>query len=107
MTTDKRMSQFSSELDKLQSLLEKQIKLTCQGSISGVKTLSKQTSSFVEKITEAGILESTEFEARRGKLQKLYKDLCLAVAVHKADAAKQLSRVCKGKKTVKAYRSNI
>jgi hypothetical protein len=107
MTTDKRLSQFSSELDKLQSLLEKQIKLTRQGSISEVKTLSRQTSSFVEKITQAGIPESTEFEARRGKLQKLYEHLCLAVTVHKADAAKQLSRVCKGKKTIKAYRSNI
>jgi len=103
MSTDKQIHL----LDDLQSLLEKQIELAKQGNISDVEVLSKQTSSLVEKIAQAGIIELAEFKNRREQLQKLYKDLCLAVTAQRADVTEKLSRVRKGKKTIETYRNNI
>lgn len=103
MSTDKR----THLLDGLQSLLEKQIELAQQGNISGVEVLSKQANSLVGKIAQTGILELREFKKRRERLQKLYDSLLLAITAHRAEAAGELNRVRKGKKTVEAYRSNI
>jgi len=103
MSTDKQ----THLLDDLQSLLEKQIKLAQQGNISGVEVLSKQANSLVGKIAQTGILELREFKKRRERLQKLYDSLLLAITAHRAEAAGELNRVRKGKKTVEAYRTNI
>jgi hypothetical protein len=103
MSIDKRIDL----LDELQSLLEKQIELAQHGNISDVEVLSKQVSSLVERIVQAGILGLAEFENRREQLQKLYKDLCLAVTAQRAETAERLGRVRKGKKTIAAYRGNI
>jgi len=94
-------------LDDLQSLLEKQMELAQQGNISGVEVLSKQAHSLVEKIAQTRILELREFKNRREQLQKLYDSLLLAITAQRAEAAGEISRVRKGKKTVEAYRSNI
>jgi len=94
-------------LDELQSLLEKQIELARQGSIINVERLSSQASSLVEKITQAGILELSEFKNRREHLKKLYQDLCLAITAQKVDVTEKLSRVRKGRKAIETYRKNI
>ena len=107
MDADKEISRFSSELDRLQTLLERQIEMAQQGNISKVEVLSKQASYLVEKISQAGILELAEFKNRREQLQKLYNSLCLAVMAQRAETGEKLKRVRKGKKTVTAYRNNI
>lgn len=94
-------------LDKLQSLLEKQIELARQGNINKVEVLSKQAGSVVGKIAQTRVLELPEFKNRQEQLQKLYEDLCLAVTVQKAGTTEELSRLRKGKKTIEVYRSNI
>ena len=104
---DKQISGLSSVLDDLQSLLEKQIELARQGNIRDVEALSKQTSSLVVKIRERGILELAEFKNRREQLQKLYEALYLAITAQKAGTFEELKQVRKGKRTIKAYRSNI
>jgi len=93
--------------DELQRLLEKQIELARQGNISEIEVLSKQASSLVSKIARSGVLESSEFKSQRERLRKLYQDLCLALAAQQAKTVEELSRVRKGKKTIKTYRSNI
>ena len=105
MSTDKQIHL----LDGLQSLLEKQIELARQGNPAGgrIEVLSKQAGSLVEKIARGGILELAEFKNRREQLQKLYKDLCLAITAQKDDTAEKLSRVRKGRKTIQTYRNNI
>ncbi len=107
MSNDKQISELSSKLDELQSLVERQIELTRQGSISEVEALSEQADSLAGKLVQSGILESGEFRNRRERLQKLYEDLRLAVTVQKADAFAELRRVRKGRKAVEAYRNNI
>jgi len=103
MSTDKQISM----LDELQGLLEMQIELARQGNINEVEVSSKQASSLVEEIARSGIFESAEFRSRREQLRKLHQDLCLALTAQKAETANELSRVRKGKKSIKAYRNNI
>jgi hypothetical protein len=96
-------------LDELQNLLEKQIELAQQGNSDNrhFEPLSKQANLVVEKITKERILELPEFKNRREHLQKLYQHLCLVVTAQKAETDEELSRIRKGKKTIKTYRSNI
>lgn len=103
MSTDKQIHL----LDELQSSLEKQIELARVGNISEVEVLSKQSSSLVEKITQAGILKSDEFSNKRELLQKLYQNLCLAVTAQRNEVSKEISRVCKGRRTIETYRVNL
>ena len=108
MSTDEQIHLGpESLLDELQSLLEKQIELAQQGNISGIEVLSRQAGSLVEKIAQMRIPESAEFKSQREQLQKLYKELCLAIAAQRADICERLSWVRKGRKTVEAYRNNI
>lgn len=94
-------------LDQLQGLLEKQIELTRQGSVIDIERLSSQANSLVEKIAQEGILEQVEFENRRERLQKLYKDLHLALTANKADTAEKLDRIRKGKKLLAVYSRSL
>ncbi|MHC4721680.1 MAG: hypothetical protein ACYS6I_03115 [Planctomycetota bacterium] len=107
MSNDKQISEFSSKLDELQSLLERQIELARQGSIIEVEALSEQATSLAGRLAQSGILESGKFRNRRERLQKLYEDLRLAITVQKVDAFAELRRVRKGRKAVEAYRNNI
>lgn len=93
--------------DELQNLLKKQIELARQGNIGEIEVLSKQASSLVGKIALSGVLESSEFKSQHEQLRKLYQDLRLALTAQKAETAKEINRVRKGKKTVEAYRNNI
>ena len=96
-------------LNKLQNLLETQIKFARHGNIANKDSelLSKQASTFVEKIAEEGMLELPEFQNMREHLYQLYQQLILIIAAQKDDAAKKLNQIHKTKKTVAAYRSNI
>jgi hypothetical protein len=94
-------------LDDLLSLLETQIKLVRQGKTGDVELLSQQASSFVERIAQMAILELPEFKNRRGQLQKLYTQLCLAIAAQEADVTKTLSHIRRGRKAIKIYRNRI
>ena len=109
--TDKNAATTGGEqihlLDELQSLLEKQIKLARQDNITDIEHLSQKADKLVEKIAQAGILELAEFSKSREHLQKLYNKLRLALSAEATDIAEKLSRIRKGRKIIKAYRSNI
>ncbi len=105
MSTNKQINL----LDDLQSLLEKQIELAQQGNAAGsrLETLNEQTDSLIGQIVQTGTIESTEFKKRQKHLQKLYKELCLALTAAKADTAEKITHVRKGRKTIGTYRNNI
>jgi hypothetical protein len=107
MSNDKKRAELLSRLDELQSLLERQIELARQGSISEVEALSEQADSLAGRLAQSGILESAEFKNRRGRLEKLYEDLRLAITVQKTDAFAELRRIRKGRKAVETYRNNV
>jgi len=107
MSANEQFSEGQAELNALEDLLEKQIKLARLGNITELEVLSKQASCCVEKVAETRILESTEYKSQKDKLEKLYRDLCLALAVQKAETAEEIKQVRRGKKTIGAYRSNL
>lgn len=107
MSMGKRKSRFASELDDLQSLLEKQIEQGRRGNITAVEALGKQADTLVGRIAKRENLESGEFKSRRARLQKLYEELCLAVTAQKNDTSERLVRVRRGKRMVETYRSSI
>jgi len=94
-------------LSDLQSLVEEQIRLSRHGDISGVERLFKQTSTFVAKIADSGILHDPELREQREQLQKLYEGLHLTVAAQRANTSDELSHIRKGRKTIEVYRRNI
>ena len=96
-------------LDELQILLEKQIKLVRRGNAASkhIEVLNKQADSLTGKITQSGILESTEFENRREHLKELYETLRLAITAQKANVSDKISQIRKGKKTIQTYRRHI
>ena len=104
MSTDKK----TSMLDKLQSLLEQQLELARQGNPAGeqIDLLCRKADRLVKEITQAGILEQSEFESQKKKLKKSYEDLHLVLTAQRADTADKLSQVRRGKKIVETYRGN-
>lgn len=94
-------------LDKLQSVLQKQIELARQSDVSEVETLVEQAGLLMEEISDLKILELPEYKNYREKFQKLYKKLCLILAEQKDGIAGELSQIRKGRKTIKAYHGSV
>lgn len=107
MSVERQTSRFAADLDALQTLLEKQMRLVRKGNIRDIELLSEQASLLVEKIARTGVLELDEFKNRRRQLQKLYDSLCLAITAQKTETSEKLSRVRKGKRTLSAYSSSL
>lgn len=94
-------------LDKLQVVLRKQIELARQGDVGEVETLVEQAGLLMEEINDLGILELPGYKNYRGKLQRLYKELCLILAGQKAGISGELSQIRKGRRTIKTYHSSV
>jgi len=96
-------------LERLQELLEKQIKLLRKGDPAGKKfeELSFQADALVKKITQQDFFRSVKFAGRKKQLQKLYDCLYMAISAQKDETARQLNRLRKGKKTIVMYHKNI
>jgi hypothetical protein len=105
--TDSKKNRLLLRIDALQSLLESQIKLAKRGNLSKTTLLEKQVNSLIEEIKWERDLEPAEFADRRRTLKKLFDKFCITVAAQKADVFEKISRIRKGRKTIRTYRSNI
>jgi len=94
-------------LEELENLLEKQMELARQGDIGGVERLSTRADFLVREIVRAGILQLPELECRRGRFERLYGDMRLVLASHRAETAESLKRVRQVKKVLDVYRKSI
>ncbi len=97
-------SQFTSKLDELEALLEKQKELIRKGDFRNIETSAQQAGSIVEEMVQAGALAAPEVQARGEGLLKLYGELVLMVGAEKENVAQQLEHIRKGEKTLQAYR---
>ena len=102
---NKNANRLSADLDVLEDLLRKQIKLIREGKISKLAALSEQTSSVIEKLHRSGIFESADFQKNSKHLMELYRQLILIAEAGKQQIAQQLQKVSEGRKTLKAYRN--
>jgi hypothetical protein len=96
-----------SLVNTLQNLLKKQLHYARHGDISTIEALSAQSDAVVQQINREKILELNEFRTHKKQLQKAYEDLSIALKIQKDDIAEKVSRIKKGKKTIKAYKKNI
>jgi hypothetical protein len=93
-------------LDKLQTLLEKQIEAAQEGNLTNVELYSKQADSLAGQIAKSDILGQSELRGRREHLQKLYDSLCLAITAQKGHVSEKLTRIRKARKTLETYHRN-
>ena len=101
---DDRQSQL---LNKLQRLLDEQNDLARQGKIGETQVLCERTSSVVEEISRAGILELDEFADERKRLAQSYENLRLVLCDQKDEVCRELNRIRKGRRTIGVYRDSI
>jgi len=94
-------------LNDLQTLLESQIKLAHKGDIAGVESLISRANSVIEQIVKSEIFKQTDCENQREKLQRLYKQLSVAISAQRTETGEQINRIRRGKKTIGTYRDNI
>ena len=105
MNTSDLKSPLSSQLEELEGLLAKQIRLAQQGNLHGheIEALTRQADALVAQIIANWPEDSNEFENCKRRLRELYDVLGLALAIEKAHISKQLSRIRRGKKIVRTY----
>lgn len=92
-------------LDELENLLEKQIRLSHQGSANDLVQLTGRADRLVEEIAQTGILQLSETNSRREHIKTLYADLCLTLTAQKADLAEKIHQIHKVIKTIESYRN--
>ena len=96
-------------LDELQDLLAKLLQLARHGDSANEAfgVLAGKAGSLVDDMRRTGLLDLDKLRYRREELRKLYEKLCLIVAAQRVHTHKELSRICKGRKTIETYRSSI
>jgi len=109
MNTSDLKSPLSSQLDELESLLAKQVRLAQQGNLHGheIEALSRQAAGLVDQIAANGTLGSPELEQKRGRLASLYGELCISLRVQMAEVQTDVSRIRKGLKALRTYRNSV
>ena len=93
-------------LNRLQSLLERQIELVRRGDFRTSELLTEQSDLVVDELLRTKAFEQTQLEEQRARLAKLYRELTLTVATEKDRLGKQLQQICQGRKTLKLYRGH-
>ena len=91
-------------LERLQSLLEKQIELVRRGDFRTSEALTEQSDSVVDELVRTKAFEQTGFDEQRARVAKLYRELVLMVAAEKDRLGKQVQQIGQGRKTLKVYR---
>ena len=98
---------ITAEMQALERLLEKQIKLFQKDRISDVEVLSGQAGIIIEGLKQAKLDRSGDFKQQFERLAKLYKRLVLIAAAKKELTDERLKRIGEGKKTLKAYLKSV
>jgi hypothetical protein len=91
-------------LDELQSLLNEQIRLVRKGDFSASGALTEETDGLVEQLGQMGLSEHSDFERRFERLVKSYRTVIFSFAAEKDRLEKQLQKIGRGRKTLRAYR---
>ncbi|MBN1974920.1 MAG: hypothetical protein JW787_14865 [Sedimentisphaerales bacterium] len=96
-------------LDKLVCLLQEQLNVINRSDVTGKQSeiLAGQTQTLVDEIAGKRLLDSEQFKTQRENIEKLYKNLSVAVMARKNETENHLNHIRKGKKTLGTYRNNI
>jgi ribosome recycling factor len=96
-------------LKGLQKILEKQAELARRGNIENHRfdELRRQADALIRRIEQGKILDRDEFKKQKEGLQRLYRELCLAIEVQKEDTEREISQTRKWNKTIQTYNRNV
>jgi hypothetical protein len=98
-------SQFS--IDDLLFIIENQVTLAQKGDIAQVEKLTQNADTLIEKIKLSGTLDLKKNNRQLQDLVTSYNKLILILTAQKDAARQQLNSINRGKKTFKAYSSNV
>lgn len=90
-------------LDRLQELLERQLALVRQGHLDAALELCAQTEPYVQQIAEARAAQMCCATDRQERVQRLYKDLCLALTAQRTEVSATLNALRQGRRVLDAY----
>ena len=99
--------EFKAIIDELEELLKQQLGYAQKGDIAELELLAVKANGLVECMSESQFINEPRFAKRRGQLQELYGQICLALSAQMDDVSQSLGRIYKGKKTVSLYRDNL
>jgi hypothetical protein len=88
--------------DRLQELLQRQLALVRQGRLTAALELFEQTDSCVRAIAPA----SGPIPPGQG-VERLYRELALALAAQRAEVSAALHTIRRGKRALRAYSSVV
>lgn len=91
-------------LDRLQMLLQAQMDKVRKNDYRSLEGALRKTGSAMTEIRDNQCFRQPQYQQRLSEVSKLYRQLNLAVAGDKKNVQKQLQKIGKGKKTVRAYR---
>ena len=117
-----RIGDPETMLDRLQGLLEKQLELVHQGNLAAAAELCEQADQYVQAITgNRGRASPLAGDRRAGthnrtapgsvdqwqRIERLYKDLCLALAAQRTETSDALSTIRQGKRVLRTYGNHL
>jgi hypothetical protein len=90
-------------LDRLQELLERQLALVHQGRLDAAIGLCDQTDQCVRQIAEARASDAPRSTDQWVHVERLYRDLCLALTVQRTEVSAALNAVRQGRRVLNTY----
>jgi hypothetical protein len=90
-------------LNHLQGLLEKQLKLVQEGSLTAAVRLCGQTDRCVQQVVKARTHEVPGSADQRQHIERLYRDLCLALTAQRTETSAALRAIRRGRRILNTY----
>lgn len=87
----------------LEDLLTRQIARLKQYDIEGAMQLAEESERISEMVSRSGILHRPAFEEQSGRIEGLYKELCLQIASQRQEVSDKLEQIRTGMRTLGAY----
>ena len=98
--------EITSQLDKLISLLERQLDCVRKSELGSFEKITSQAESLIESIhKDRGKVQGLEHKKKIAKIQKLYNTIILSLRSQTQELSDRLKHVRKGRETLSKYQS--
>jgi hypothetical protein len=97
------MTEPDAVLDRLRTLLTRQLALVHRGRLAEAEALCEQTGPLVGTVAAVGVLAGSAGEDQRRSLLLLYRRICLALAAQRDEVANSLRTIHRGRRLLNTY----
>jgi len=98
---------YKQMVDYLENILTRQLEKVRNYDLDGAMSLAEEANSIAESIGKEKVLDKSEFEEDRWRLERLYKDLCLVIAAEREEVGDKLRQIRQGIKALGIYGGNV